>query len=81
MLQITPSVSFLIENVLVALLIILYLGYEIHWGRGKALTNKIEGLIEVVVAIAQENPEIDEQDVADRLNGNAPSQFKKDDDH
>ncbi|MDT3434703.1 hypothetical protein [Haloarcula sp. 1CSR25-25] len=80
MLQVTPSISFLIENVLVALLIIIYLAYEIRLGRGQALASKLNGLVEVTVAIARENPNIDEERVADRLNGDAPSQFQ-DDDH
>lgn len=72
--------AIVIENMLTAVIIVAYLFYEVRFGRGARFSHKLEGLIEVTVALARENPDIDDEAVADRLNGDTPSQFVEDDD-
>ena len=69
--------SFLLENLATAVLIIGYLAYELRWGRGATIMSRVDAMITVIVAIARENPNIDEDQVAHELNGDAPSQFQR----
>lgn len=63
---------YVIDNALPALMVTLYLAYEIHFGRLDDLAGKIDALIDAVVALARESPAIDEDKVAERLNGDSP---------
>jgi len=81
------SLSFLVENVGIALLIIAYLWYEIHHGRGDEyfsqlgdVAAKVDETIIAVVALSHEIEDIDEDKVADRLNGHSPDDFRLNDD-
>ncbi|MFW6435661.1 MAG: hypothetical protein ACOCY1_04700 [Halovenus sp.] len=66
------SPSFLIEQGSTATLIIVYLWYEIHHGRLDDYAHKLDETIYAVIALAREVEDVDEQAVADRLNGHSP---------
>jgi len=68
--------TIVLEQAGTALLIIAYLVYELRWGRGAHLMDQMDGIIKVVIAIARENDNIDEERVADRLNGDAPADYQ-----
>lgn len=68
--------SFFWENVLTALLIIAYIALELRMGRGKQLTEQIGSLIAIVIAMAEENPEMDEDAVRSEFNGHTPDSYK-----
>ncbi|EMA17197.1 hypothetical protein [Haloarcula amylolytica] len=74
------SLSFLVENASAAVLVILYLFYEIHHGRLERVADKVDEVIIAVIALAQENDDIDEDEVADRLNGSSPDDLRLDND-
>jgi len=74
------SLSFLVENASTAVLVILYLFYEIHYGRLERVADKVDEVIVAVIALAQENDDIDEDEVADRLNGSSPDDLRLDND-
>lgn len=73
--------TFLVQNAVPAVLIIAYLYYEVHWGKGAQIEDHVEGVVTVVIALAEENPNINEENVADRFNGDRPSQFKDDEEY
>mgnify|MGYP007042285335 CR=1 FL=1 len=56
------SLSFLVENASTAVLVILYLFYEIHHGRLERVADKVDEVIVAVIALAQENDDIDEDE-------------------
>lgn len=68
--------SLIWEQAGTALLIITYLAYELRYGRGAHVLDQLDGIIAVVIAIARENPNIDEDRVAERLNGDAPADYQ-----
>lgn len=74
------SLSFLLEHATTAVLVILYLFYEIHHGRLERVADKVDEVIIAVIALAQENDDIDEDEVADRLNGSSPDDLRLEDD-
>lgn len=65
-----------IENLASGVLIVTYLGYEVRFGRGRKWSNQLEGLVAVVIALAEENPQINEDAVVDRFNGDRPAEYK-----
>jgi hypothetical protein len=71
-----PSVAFLVENAMTAVIVVVYLFYEIHYGRLQRVANKVDEVIIAVIALAQENDDIDEDKVADRLNGSSPDDLR-----
>lgn len=73
-----PSVAFLVENAMTAVIVVLYLFYEIHFGRLQVVAKKVDEVIIAVIALAQENDDIDEDEVADRLNGSSPDDLRLD---
>jgi hypothetical protein len=73
----SPILEFFLENVATAVLIIGYLAYELRWGRGKTLIDQMNGIVAVVIAIAEVNPQIDEDAVRSRLNGDLPADFRE----
>ena len=73
-----PSLAFIVENALTAIIIVLYLAYEIHYGRLQRVANKVDEVIIAVIALAQENDDIDDDKVADRLNGSSPEDLRLD---
>ncbi|GGO01729.1 hypothetical protein [Haloarcula pellucida] len=77
----TPSLSFLVENAMTAVIVVVYLFYEIHYGRLERVAKKVDEVIIAVIALAQENESIDEQKVADRLNGSSPDDLRLDHEH
>jgi hypothetical protein len=70
------SLSFVAQNAGVALPVIVYLYYEIHHGRVDDLSSKVDETIIATVALSQEIEDIDEDAVADRLNGHSPDDFR-----
>lgn len=78
--RVMVSLSFLVENASAAVLVILYLFYEIHHGRLERVADKVDEVIIAVIALAQENDDIDEDEVADRLNGSSPDDLRLDND-
>jgi|GEM_PF-4500620 len=78
--RVMVSLSFLVENASTAVLVILYLFYEIHHGRLERVADKVDEVIVAVIALAQENDDIDEDEVADRLNGSSPDDLRLDND-
>jgi hypothetical protein len=81
------SLSFLAENIGIALPVIAYLWYEVHHGRGEeyfsqidSVAAKVDETIIAVVALSHEIEDIDEDKVADRLNGHSPDDFRLNDD-
>jgi hypothetical protein len=77
----SPILEFFLENVATAVLIIGYLAYELRWGRGKTLIDQMNGIVAVVIAIAEVNPDIDEDAVRNRLNGDLPADFRESESH
>jgi hypothetical protein len=66
------SLSFLVEHATAGLIVVAYLAYEIHWGRLSDLAAKIDEVIVAVIALARETAGVDEEAVAERLNGHTP---------
>ena len=66
------SLTFLIENILVAAIVVFYLYYEIHYGRVSSFADRLDAVVDSVIALAREHDNIDEQKVIDRLNGHTP---------
>lgn len=75
------SLQFVADNALPAVIVAGYLAYEIRWGRLSTLANKLDEIIIAVVALAKENDDIDEDAVADRLNGSSPDDLRIESDH
>jgi len=73
-----PSLTFLVENALTAIVLVGYLFYEIHHGRLEVLASKVDEVIIAVIALAQENDHVDEEEIADRLNGHSPEDLRLD---
>jgi len=73
-----PSFQFVVQNLAPAVAIVAYLAYEIRYGRLETLAAKMDELIIAVVALAQETEDIDEDKVADRLNGHTPDDLRMD---
>lgn len=69
-----------VENLASAAVIVTYLVYEIRFGRGSKWGSQLEGLVAVVIALAEENPDIDEEAVVERFNGDRPDEYKEADD-
>lgn len=67
------SLSLLLENSITAIIIVIYLGYSMRWGKLGSIRRRIEGLADAVMALAIEHENIDEKSVAERVNGNMPS--------
>ena len=76
----TPSFQYIVQNAGTAILIIAYLAYEIRIGRLQTLADKLDEVIIAVIALAQETDDIDEDKVADRLNGSSPDDLRIDSD-
>lgn len=76
-----PSFQFLLENGLTALLLTLYLFYEIHYGRLNRLAAKIDEVVYAVIALARASEDVDEEQVAERLNGHTPDDLLDDTPH
>lgn len=72
------SVAFLVEHGTTALIIIVYLFYEIHWGRLDSLANTIDEVVHAVIALARETRGVDEEAVVERLNGHTPKDLLED---
>ena len=70
--MIAPSLQFAVENALTATIIVLYLAYEIHYGRLNSLAAKVDEVIYAVIALARASDDVDEDQVAERLNGHTP---------
>lgn len=75
------SVAFLVENAMTAVIVVVYLFYEIHYGRLQRVASKVDEVIIAVIALAQENDDIDEEEVANRLNGTSPEDLRLNHDH
>ncbi|MEF8881997.1 MAG: hypothetical protein V5A34_05670 [Halapricum sp.] len=73
-----PSFQFLLENGLTAVILVIYLHYEIHWGRLHRLAEKIDEVVYAVIALARASDDVDEREVADRLNGHTPDDLLED---
>lgn len=66
------SIGFILENSLTALILIVYLAYEIHFGRLNKLATQMDSVIDVLIALSRTNDEIDSDAVSERLNGDSP---------
>lgn len=66
------SLSFLVEQLGTGVMVVTYLWYEIHYGRLSSLARKLDEVIFAVIALARASPGVDEEAVADRLNGHTP---------
>lgn len=75
-----PSLGFLIENSATAIIIIAYLSYEIYFGRFRRFIERLEGVVDAVVALAREHDNIDEERVVERVNGHGPDDLVLDED-
>lgn len=75
--MVDPSISFLVENALTAVLLIAYLWYEIHHGRLEKLANQMDAVIMAIIALSQNNPRVDEDAIINNLNGETPQHFVK----
>lgn len=71
-------INFVIENSLTALIVVAYIYYEVHWGRFANFQERMEGVVDAVVALAREHDDIDEEKVANRVNGDSPEDLIKD---
>lgn len=69
------SLGFVVENALTAVLIIAYIGYEIHYGRLNTLTMRMEGVTDAIVALSRQVEGVDERAVIDRIDGTSPNDF------
>ena len=77
-----PSFQFVVQNIVPAIVVVGYLAYEIRVGRLETLAAKMDEVIIAVVALAQETERVDEDKVAERLNGHSPDDLRIDhDDH
>ena len=71
------SLAFLVQNSLTAVIVVVYLFYEIHYGRLSALTHKINAMIIAIIALAKANERVDEEKVIESLNGSTPEDLLK----
>lgn len=79
--MVEPSLAFLLENALTAIIIVLYLAYEIHWGRLNKLATQMDHVILAILALSRANPRVKEEAIAERLNGHSPESFLEEDDN
>jgi hypothetical protein len=80
MLPVAPPIfEFLLENALTAIIIVVYIFYEIHFGRIGRSMDKVESIIIAVIALARETPGVDDEKVEDLLNGSTPDGLRRGD--
>lgn len=70
------SLAFLVENVLTGVIVAGYLAYEIRWGRGQDYTDKLNGVVIILLAVVEEIDGVDEERARDRLNGERPDDYR-----
>lgn len=63
------------QPIVAAFIVIFYLHYQLLWGRLAAYLDKLDGIVAIVIALAEEVDNVDEEAVAGRFNGTDSSEY------